>query len=96
MTKEGFDVDWLVDHGFAADIVKMLIGENEFADLNAFEGLDRYSHRLRGMALQHLQFIIDYGNRKDPVEVDGKIISPYPKYLYAWKLAGCPGIFAST
>ncbi|MGO4114855.1 hypothetical protein ACC786_17320 [Rhizobium ruizarguesonis] len=92
MMKEGFDIDWLVDRGFAADIVKMLVGENEFADLDAFESLDRHSRRLRGMALQHLQFFIEYGDRKDPVEVDGKILSPYPEYFYAWKLAGCPGI----
>ncbi|MHC1548802.1 hypothetical protein [Phyllobacterium sp. K27] len=92
MLQAGFDIDWLVEHGFASDILKMLQGENEYADLDAFESLDRHSHHLRLMTVQHLEFIIDHGDQKEPVKVGRKIISPHPEYFMAWKLACCPGI----
>lgn len=92
MFQAALDVDWLVDHGFAPDVLEMLVGENEYADHDAFESLDKYSHRLRGMAIRHLEFLIDHGKGTEPVEVDGKILSPYPDYFAAWKLAGCPGL----
>ncbi len=92
MMQEGFDVDWLVKHGYAADLLAMLIGENEYADQEAFETMDRHSSRLRSAAIRHLEFIMSYGNRTHPMHVDGKIISPCPEYFEAWKLAGCPGL----
>jgi hypothetical protein len=92
MSQTALDIDWLVDHGFASDVLKMLLGENEYADLEAFESLDKYSHRLRGMTIRHLEFLIDHGSRTDPMEMDGKILSPFPEYFEAWKLVGCPGI----
>ncbi|NKL34587.1 hypothetical protein GFL49_12335 [Rhizobium leguminosarum bv. viciae] len=85
-------IEWLVDHGFASDLLHMLIGESEYADQDAFERLDIHSSLLRGMAIQHLEFMIDHGNRTDPVTVNGRIVSPYPEYFAAWKLARCPGI----
>ncbi|MGR9372444.1 hypothetical protein [Rhizobium leguminosarum] len=85
-------IAWLIDHGFATDLLHMLIGENDYADLDAFERLDIHSRILRGMAIQHLQFIIEHGDRTDAVTVNNRIVSPHPEYFSAWKLALCPGI----
>lgn len=85
-------IEWLIDHGFATDLLQMLIGENDYADQDAFEKLDIHSRILRGMAAQHLQFIVDHGDRTDAVTVNGRIVSPHPDYFAAWKLAICPGI----
>ncbi|NTG75559.1 hypothetical protein G6M02_19715 [Agrobacterium rhizogenes] len=86
------NIDWLVDSGFAIDLLNILIGQNEYADLDAFEKLDIYSRQLRRMAIQHLEFIIDHGNSTETVTVNGQVLSAYPEYFAAWKLAGCPGI----
>ncbi|NTI78412.1 hypothetical protein [Rhizobium rhizogenes] len=92
MSQYGENIDWLVDSGFAGDLLNILIGQNEYADLNAFEKLDIYSRQLRRMAIRHLEFIIEHRNKTDTVTVNGQILSPYPEYFAAWKLAGCPGI----
>lgn len=92
MMQEGFDIEWLLDNGSASDLLDMLTGKNEYADHDTFDTMDRHSRHLRRMTLQHLEFLVEYGDRKDPVCLDGKVISPYPEYLEAWKLAGCPGI----
>ncbi|MGO7037614.1 hypothetical protein ACCS60_04515 [Rhizobium acaciae] len=92
MLAVGEKIEWLVDHGFATELLHMLIGESDYADQDAFERLDIHSSLLRGMAIQHLEFLIDHGNRTDAVAVNGRIVSPYPEYFAAWKLAGCPGI----
>jgi len=85
-------IDWLVSHGSAIDLLKMLLGENDYADLDAFERMDIHSSRLRSMAIKHLEFMIEHGNMTDALTVNGRIVSPYPEYFAAWKLAGCPGI----
>lgn len=86
------NIDWLVEHGFTLDLLNMLMGQNDFADLDAFEKLDIHSRILRSMTIRHLEFLIEYGDITHSVTAGDKILSPYPEYFSAWKLACCPGV----
>jgi hypothetical protein len=85
-------IDYLVDNGFALDIMRMLTAENEYADVEALEKLDRHSNRLRGMTVKHLEFVAEFGNVSGPVEKGKHVLSPFPEFFLAWKLAGYPGM----
>lgn len=85
-------IDYLVDNGFALDIMRMLTAENEYADVDALEKLDRHSNRLRGMTVKHLEFVGEFGNVSGPIEKGKHVFSPFPEFFLAWKLAGYPGM----
>lgn len=90
--QEGFDVDWLVENGFVTDLLKALTGDGEFCDEDAFKKLDIHSRQLRRMTILHLEYLIADGHAGAVADEDKNIISPYPEYFEAWKLAGCPGL----
>ena len=85
-------IDYLVDNGFALELKRMLTAENEYADVEALEKLDRHSNRLRGMTILHLEFVAEFGNISGPVEKGKHVLSPFPEFFLAWKLAGFPGM----
>ncbi len=85
-------IDWLIKKDHKIDVLNMLLGENEYADPEAFEKLDVHSLHLRRMAIRHLEFLVNFGFKKETQKQDGKLYSTYPEYFNAWKLAGCPGI----
>ncbi|QWK81316.1 hypothetical protein [Ochrobactrum sp. BTU1] len=85
-------IDWLIINGHANDLLAMMRGENEYADIDYFNKMDTNSNILRTMVVHHLEFIIRFGNVENSIKEDGKIFSPNPEYLEAWKLAMMPGI----
>jgi hypothetical protein len=90
-------IDRALELGLVDDLIGMMTGESQYADEKAFKKMDMNSSRLRGMALSHLQFMKKFGycDEEKSVKEDGYILSSYPEYFKAWKLAGCPGISIS-
>lgn len=70
-------IDYLVDNGFALELKRMLTAENEYADVEALEKLDRHYNRLRGMTVQHLEFV----NVSGSIEMGKHVLSPFPEFF---------------
>lgn len=74
-------IDYLVDSGFAIELKRMLTAENDYADVEALEKLDRHSNRLRGMTVKHLEFAAEFGNVSGPIEKGKHVLSPFPEFF---------------
>ena len=94
-------VIWLVRHGYAKDIIEALNGESGYSCLVEYKKLDRHSLHLRGMAIRHLEYLIENKNidlsvypnvNFQNIKTDNKILSSNHDYFNAWNLAGFPGM----
>lgn len=79
------------------DLLDLLLEESKYTisaeEYNGEEiNLTMQESELRGCAIEHLRFIINYGFLKETVNDNGKIYSPYYKEFENWLEAGCPGI----
>jgi hypothetical protein len=96
LTSDERMIEALIRNGFAMELANMLLGEGEYADFEALASLDKHSYRLKGMAARHLEFVAEFGDISESVWKGKLLLSPYPEYYEAWKLAGFPGIGSAT
>lgn len=86
----------IVAAGRAADLRAIMEGESSYTDESS-DGAprDQVLGRLWTIALYHLEFVAEFGNRSEGLMKNGKWLSPFPKEFSEWLDAGSPGISAN-
>jgi hypothetical protein len=70
----------------------MLTAQNQSADVDALEKVDRHSNRLRGITIQRLEFVAEFSYISGPIEKGKHVLCSFHEFFLAWKLAGFTGM----
>lgn len=82
----------LINNGKAQHILDIMLGDDPDRISENPIFINQESKDSYVMTIEHLRFMIKFGNQKKPIKDSGKIFFPYPEYFEAWMDFGAPGI----
>lgn len=86
----------MVERGRSSDLLDLMQGESPYTSADSeliLNGLEE--KQPWRMALEHLKFIVEFGNVEGVVEKDSKFYSAYPEEFQQWLSIGAPGLVKS-
>lgn len=85
-------IRFLMQNGHVRELLQLIEGDSPYTTDNS-EGAphDPYLRRLWVIAVHHLRFVAEYGER-EKIVCDGKYLSSHPVEFEQWLQAGAPGI----